>query len=122
MSDDLADPTKWSFPETNMPPNTFLLLWADNETNQGALHLPFKLSGTGEEIGIFNSANAGTTLIHSIVYSTQIADISFGIFPDAAGDWISFSYPTPGTNNILPEPCLFIIVLIPPFLKGVRGI
>jgi len=123
LSDDLANPTKWIFPETNLATKAFLILWADNETNQGAFHLPFKLSGSGEEIGLFNSANSGTSLIHSIVFGIQTSDISYGLFTDATGDWTLFYIPTPGTNNVLPEPALFwILLLIPPFLKGVRGI
>ena len=109
LTDDLTLPTKWTFPEINLATGAFLILWADNETNEGALHLPFKLSGSGEEIGIYNSANSGTTLIHSVVYETQAADISYGLFPDAIGDWTLFSIPTPGTNNVLPEPGFLLI-------------
>jgi len=108
LSDDLGEPTKWTFPETNLQPTAFLILWADNETNEGLLHLPFKLSGSGEEIGLYSSAISGTALIHSIVFGVQSADISYGIFPDAIGEWSLFSIPTPGTNNILPEPFLII--------------
>jgi len=111
LSDDLADPTKWTFPETNMDAGAFLILWADNETNEGSLHLPFKLSGSGEEIGLFNSANSGTTLIHSVVFGEQVTDISFGLLPDAIGGWISFYLPTPGTNNVIPEPGIMLLIL-----------
>jgi len=112
FTDDLNDPTKWAFPETNLAANAFLLLWADNETNQGALHLPFKLSSDGEEIGLYNRASSGTALIHSVVFGAQAADISYGIFPDAIGYWTSFSIPTPGTNNVLPEPGIMMIMSV----------
>ena len=113
LTDDLSDPTKWSFPDTNLAAGDFLLLWADNETNKGVLHLPFKLSGNGEEIGLFNRSEDGTTLLHSVVYGEQYADISYGLFPDATGVWTSLAIPTPGSSNIIPEPYFvyFIIFL-----------
>ena len=54
-TDNLSDSTKWMFPVgTVISAGGFLILWCDNE-NTG-LHTSFKLSSTGEDVGIFNSA------------------------------------------------------------------
>lgn len=110
LSDNLSSPTKWQFPNTQLLSKCFLLLWADDETNQGVFHLPFKLSAGGEEIGLYDSA---TTLVGSVIFGEQSADVSYGLFPNGTGAW-EYLTPTPGALNIIPEPInlLFIIYFI----------
>ncbi|MGD2095823.1 MAG: lamin tail domain-containing protein, partial [Phycisphaerales bacterium] len=55
------------------------------------------LSADGEELGLF--ASDGTTLIDSIVFPDQTADISFGRYPDASNNGRFFAYPTPERQN-----------------------
>jgi len=101
ISDDLGEPAKWQIPEgsieTEILPGGFLLLWADNDTTQGVLHLGFKLSGDGEQIGLF--AADGHNVIDSLSFGPQDTDISFGRKPDGSDNWIYFSDPTPGDSN-----------------------
>jgi len=106
LSDDVLIPAKWSIPITNILPESFFVLWADDETNQGLYHMSFKLSGSGETISLYN---LDTVLVHRITFGEQTSDISFGLFPDGNISTNYFLYPTISTNNILPEPCLFII-------------
>ncbi len=103
LSDDVLLPTKWTVPTTNILPKNFLVLWADNETNQGPYHTSFKLSGAGETISLYNPE---TVLVHRITFGEQFTDISLGLFPDGNTSSNSFLYPTIGTNNILPEPSI----------------
>jgi hypothetical protein len=104
LSDDGDTPMKWTFPETTITAGTFLVLWADGDEEQGMYHLPFKLSGAGEEIGLYDRSDAGTAEIHTVVFGQQAADISFGMFPDGYGNWTAMEKPTPGTYNTIPEP------------------
>ena len=92
--------TKWRFPESDIiiPPNDFLLVWCDNDDEQGDLHTNFKLSGSGEFIGLINPD--GVTVIDSISFGEQSADISFGRFPNGSENW-SFLTPTPLSPNQL---------------------
>jgi len=100
ITDDLSTPQKHQIQAntnaTKIPPFGYLLLWADGMTTQGPLHLNFKLSGTGEAIGIYDST---LTAIDSIVFGIQSDDISFGRFPDGNSYWRSFGTPTPGASN-----------------------
>ncbi len=101
LTDSLSLPTKWMLPATNILPGGFLLIWADDETNQGQFHASFKLSGTGEEIGLYDNS---TSAIHNISYGSQSEDISSGLFPDGIySDFVPLS-PTPAAKNVLPEP------------------
>ena len=106
LSDDVLLPAKWLVPSTNILPESFLVLWADEDINQGPYHMSFKLSGSGETISLYNP---DTVLVHRISFGEQSSDISFGLFPDGNISTNFFLYPSISTNNILPEPCLFII-------------
>ncbi len=59
LSDSMANPTLFrissEYPDsTTIPPGGHLLLWSDNSTEQGILHLGFKISKTGETLGVFD--------------------------------------------------------------------
>ncbi|MFO7896959.1 MAG: lamin tail domain-containing protein [Candidatus Cloacimonadales bacterium] len=108
MTDDLADLTNSLIPDTSpelttIEPGGFLVLWADKEPEQGVLHLEdMKLSGSGEQIGLIDAD--GTTVIDSLTYGEQTADISYGRLPDGSDNWEYFgegydSNYTPGSPN-----------------------
>jgi hypothetical protein len=102
LTDDLSIPTKWRFP-TNIPSATiipahgYLLLWADEDTADSGLHASFKLSADGEEVCLFSID--GNSLIDSIAFDKQTADISYGRYPDGSNIWQYMASPTPGTKN-----------------------
>lgn len=99
LSDNLAEPTKWAFPMVVLEPGGFLLVWCDEDLDQGPLHASFKLSASGEELGIFAGFAAGNAPIDTLVFGSQTADISLGRLPDGTGGWTTFTAPTPGTTN-----------------------
>jgi hypothetical protein len=102
LTDDLTDPTKFHIPtgyssQTTIPARGFLVFWADDETTQGPLHTNFKLSGSGEEIGLYDTD--GITQIDAVVFGAQATNISYGRYPDAEENWRFFSTATPGAAN-----------------------
>ncbi|MBC8310146.1 MAG: CotH kinase family protein [Phycisphaerales bacterium] len=98
MTDDLGEPGMWVFQEgVIIDAYGYLLVWADNDAEQGPTHTTFKLGASGEEIGLF--ASDGSTIIDSIVFGAQETDVSYGRLPDGGDDWQSFNAPTPGTMN-----------------------
>jgi len=107
LTDNLSQPTQWQVPtnrpnETTIPSLGYLIIWADDEVaEQPGLHANFKLSVSGEDIGLF--ASDGSTLIDSIVFGAQEGDKSYGRFPDANTGWRVFAapsgIPTPGSAN-----------------------
>ena len=102
ISDDLLNKTKYQIPETDSIKTTinsrgYLLMWADNDTNQGNLHLLFKLSAAGEEI-ILTDKDSVTT-VDSLTFSEQQTDFSMGRETDGAESWLQFANPTPGKRN-----------------------
>ena len=53
LTDDLANPKKWAFPDTTIQSQNFLLVWTDDDDEEGPLHTSFKLSKSGEQTGLF---------------------------------------------------------------------
>jgi hypothetical protein len=103
VTDNLGEPTKWRFPSghpelTRIAPGGFLLLWADGDTADPGLHAGFNLSAAGEELGLFDSD--GATLVDSVSFGPQIADLSYGRYPDGSADWGIMIWPTPESENI----------------------
>jgi hypothetical protein len=100
LTDDLSDPTQYMIPErTTIPAGGYLVFWADDDTEQGAVHTNFKLGKGGEAIGLFDTDANGNTAIDTLIFHQQSTDISEGRAPDGAGCWRYFMAATPGTPN-----------------------
>ncbi|NOX17756.1 MAG: T9SS type A sorting domain-containing protein [Chlorobi bacterium] len=97
LTDKKTNLTKWSFPEgTTIQPEEHLLIWCDEDENQSGLHTNFKLSANGEFLALV--ASDGVTVIDSVTFPAQTADISYGRYPDAEESW-RFMSPTPRQPN-----------------------
>jgi len=101
LSDNFGNTDKWLMPEITLEPGEFILIWADNDPEQGDHHTNFKLDAAGEEIGIYDSESTGYFLLDSISYGPQEEDISRGRKPDGDNNWIFFPNSTPGYSNDL---------------------
>jgi len=104
LTDDLGTPKKWPFPDTTIASKGFLLIWADENQEQGPLHANFKLNSAGETIALYD----GTSIISSITYGQQKQDYSYGCYPNgsesgAPTNWYIFITPTPSSENIYPN-------------------
>lgn len=101
FTDDISIPKTFRIPPGNdstiIPPHSFLLLWADDEWEEGIFHLEFKLSRKGEQVAIYDTD--GETLIDSVSFQTQLPNISWGRKSDNSTVWIKFDTPTPGKTN-----------------------
>jgi hypothetical protein len=118
LTDDLTDPTAWSFPnETLIKPGGHLVIWADNSSDKSSLHTGFGLSANGEEVGLF--AGDGVTLIDSVVFLKQLGDVSYGRLPDGSSNWTPLLRATPGWGNNKPQATLEFSVLTVLLLIGV---
>lgn len=103
LTDNLTTPTKHQFAvgsaQTIIPANGYLLVWASGEISRGPLHVNFKLSADGEQIGLYRPD--GITVVDSLTFGAQRTDISRGRQPDGSANWLYF--PTinssPGASN-----------------------
>ena len=102
LTDDLTAPAKFKIPAGKIiPPQGFLLVWADGETaannpSNDVLHVNYKLSQGGEAIGLF--APDGT-IVDSVGFGPQTNDVSQGRFPDGSANVVFLDQTTPGAAN-----------------------
>ena len=81
LTDDQADLRKWEFPDTTIPADDHLLVFASNkdrDTPGQPLHTNFRLSGRGEYLGLISAD--GITVIDDFgaEYPPQTPDQSYG--------------------------------------------
>lgn len=101
FSDNLSEPLKWQIPNTDaakttVPANGYLLLWADNDTDQGENHLGFKLKGSDQVIVTYPD---GLTEKQRVIYNNVDTDESFGASSDGDTNFVLFTNPTPNASN-----------------------
>lgn len=103
LTDNISDESKWRMPSMTLAPGDFVLFWADGDVDEGTKHTNFKLSKSGEEIGIFDADYTGHYPLDTLVYGQQSTDVSQGRFADGEDVWKFYSIPTPGFSNIVDD-------------------
>ena len=81
LTDSSGNPGKWRFPATNLPPKSFLVVFASGKNRAVAgqeLHTNFKLSSDGEYLALFApDGTVGTEIAPQ--YPPQFPDVSYGL-------------------------------------------
>ncbi len=100
LSDKRDRLTKWRISQGGMvAPGGCLIIWCDEQTEQGPLHTNFKLSTGGEFIALTGSD--GVTVLDSLSFGPQSRDLALGRWPDGSGGWQRMT-PSPGAPNQAP--------------------
>ena len=98
LTDDLSALTKWQLPVgTTIGAYDTLLVWTDDDPTDGPLHAEFKLGADGEDLALVDVD--GATLLDSIVFGAQVADVSTGRLFDGNGAWVTLLAPTADAVN-----------------------
>lgn len=96
LTDTPFEPTKWQMPGgTIMAPGTYMIVWADEDQSQGAMHANFKLSGSGESVLLYDT---DTLLVDHVDFGEQETDLGYARVPNGSGPFI-IQVPTFGANN-----------------------
>lgn len=123
LTDNVNEPLKYRIPEgstfTEMGNGSFKVFWADDSTAAGPLHTNFKISASGEFIGLYADADI-PVLIDSVYVPALQADQSWGRAIDGTGNWMVFEagfttgqlsnmttgigHPTPLAMQVYPNP------------------
>jgi hypothetical protein len=100
FSDNPAEPFRYLFDDDLfMSPGDYILIWCDNDPEQGVEHTNFRLSAGGEWIGIYSPASSGGSLLDSMSFPLLETDISYGRFCDGCDSICVLPYPTPQSLN-----------------------
>ena len=97
LTDDLTNLDKWALPNSVISADGYMIIWADEDGEQGDNHANFKLSSTsGEFVGLHYGDG---TQIDSISFGAQTTDVAYGRFPNGTGPWITMAPTFNGNNN-----------------------
>lgn len=105
LTDSKNDLSKWKFPSgTTILPDSFLIVWADNDTlqqgtplNVYGLHANYKLSSGGETV-IF--LNPEMIELDRVKYDSIDVQNSFARIPDGTGEFSWQEFPTFNGKNV----------------------
>lgn len=89
---EIGDSEYWTIVESK----GFILLWVDNDPEQGKRHLSFSLSKKGGYIGLYDR---DTLLVDEIYYRAQDRDRSLGRIKVNENELAIFKHPTPNEHN-----------------------
>lgn len=96
LSDNVSNVEKWSFADgTTIPANGYLIVWADEDGNQGPLHASFKLSAGGESMTL---ADGQRKLLDTLSFGQQQPDLGYARVPNGTGPFV-IQAPTFAASN-----------------------
>jgi hypothetical protein len=86
LTDNVGGETPWVIPTGNtLAAGGFLLVWCDEDPDEGALHADFKLDGKdGETVTLLDDAGA---FVDHVTYEVLAADIAWARHPDGGETW-----------------------------------
>ncbi|RCW82529.1 PAS domain S-box-containing protein/diguanylate cyclase (GGDEF)-like protein [Halanaerobium sp. DL-01] len=102
LTDKKDELTRWQFDPNKdyiIHPGGYLLIWADEEPNEGKLHTNFKLSSSGEKIIL--TEPDGVSIANQVKFPQIMTDVSFGRKSTNPSKWVYFISPTPERKNNL---------------------
>jgi hypothetical protein len=83
-------------PPRLVAPGERIVFWADDSTEQGELHLPFKLSSGGDSLALQHVEQGQVDLVE---FPELAENESFARFIDSTGSFSTCRYATPGRSN-----------------------
>ena len=98
LSDKSDNLTKWKLPNIDIAARDYLIIWADEDSEQGLLHTNFKLSAEGEDLFLSYS---DSVIVDMVSYSMQNSDISYGRIPNGTGQFVQI-IPSVSKRNQSP--------------------
>ena len=102
ISDDPDRPDKWPFPaEASVPAGGYLIVWADEDQEDGPLHANFKLARGGESVALFDASGAQ---VDAVVFPELPEDQAYARREDGASEFViqapTFSAPNDGSSSV----------------------
>jgi len=97
LSDTYSNIGKWTIPpNTIIAPQSYIIIWCDEDDEQEGLHANFKLSKSGESI-ILSDSNF--TAIDSLSYLGQETNVASARIPNGIGDFIQQGFTFAYNND-----------------------
>jgi len=84
LSDNQLDLKKWALPDISIEALSYLIIWADNDEEQGENHAGFKLSADGEELFLITPDGL---IADQLTFGKQQTDLSLSRYPNGTGEF-----------------------------------
>ena len=99
-----AEPNRWKLPNVTLDPGQHMLIWCDDESDEGPLHASFTLDASDDELFLMQEDEDAWRLLDSISWTGATANESHGRVSDGDVEWIWFEHlssnpPTPNGAN-----------------------
>ncbi len=112
LSDDPEELNKWSFADgITIPANGYLIVWVDDDEDDGPLHASFKLSADGEDLIL---SDPQFNVVDQVQFGAQETDVAYARVPNGTGNFV-MQAPTFNANN--DEAVAVNDILAPDFIK-----
>lgn len=99
LSDATTNLTKWQFPLNSIiPAHGYMIIWADDEAAEGALHANWKLSVGGESVTLSSPAQA---IINQVVFGAQNTNVAYARIPNGTGNFVAQNATFNANNEVL---------------------
>jgi hypothetical protein len=89
---------RWPLPNILLPPGQFMLLWLDNDPEEGNDHMNFALNAN-ERLFLFRREEGSMRLVDSLSFPGLLANQSLQRIPDGSNNRVYDATPTPGVTN-----------------------
>ena len=99
LTDDPSNWNRWQLPDTLLPAHGFLLLWLDDDQEQGRQHANFKLGAT-EELMLYRIEEGKPRIIDRASGFSPVSDQTWALLPDG-GSETAITSGTPGYTNVV---------------------
>ena len=86
-------------PKLSLSPKQMVLLWADDNVEQGALHLPFKIASSGERLRLVRHRVKGDTVVDDVQVPALGEHHAYARMPDGTGAFADCGWATPTREN-----------------------
>jgi hypothetical protein len=100
LTDDPAQPAKWTLPSSTLADGEYLLVWMDGETLEGPAHASFRMPASGGKLYLFANAHSSTAPVDSATVEALAAgqsQIRLGLYGQR---WEATLEPTPAAENV----------------------
>ncbi len=101
MTNDFRNPQKWNLPAQTLMPDEFMVIWLDEQPEQGIYHAPFDFDSSRKQIGIFGSAAINYAVIDTVSLKEVVEDRAYGLKEEGKGSYTLLRGGSPGFPNRL---------------------
>ena len=105
LTDSLPNPLKYIIPRDKgenifLAPGEYKVIWTDKQLQQGPLHVNFKLSSGGEQLGFYQKVGNSILVLDAVGFESMKTFQSFGRFPNITGSFKNLYVSTPKAENL----------------------